>query len=536
LIREADRQAAILKLIEPVTVSEAVDRNAREMGDVEGVVDATRRLTWSQVKERSDRLAMALLDLGLLRNDVVLVQMANGVDLYTVRVGCEKAGVRQVAVPVTFREAELRAIVETTRPVMAFVAPEYRGFSFANTAASLLQNNAGFKLVVVAGDTSEGGAISLEEFLSEPARDSSAIARTRLGFFDIAEIQTTSGSTGVPKCVDVPIAARTLTGHIHAQRFGVTSSDVIMALTPMVSGTSGALAYFNGARLHSRVVFTSHFDAAEVLEFLRREKVTVAVGVPTMLAQLVRLPEFSRSRLPDLRVIVSHGSLLVEELGREIEARTGARIVQAYGSTDFGGLCASRYEDLPEVRLRTVGSPLEGNELRLVDDEGRDVPRGEVGRILVRGLHAHAGYHRNPQLWADAWATGYFDMQEFGRFDDEGNLSMAGRLKDIIIRGGQNIYPADVENLLAKHPSVAEVAVIGVPDREYGEKVCACVVPQPGQILTFEEMIEFLRLERIASFKLPERLEIVNELPKGAGGMAKVDKAALRAKVAAKLD
>ncbi|MCL5266331.1 MAG: AMP-binding protein [Chloroflexi bacterium] len=532
--QETSREAAFLKPVDSIAVSEAIDRNADVMGDAEALVGDDTRLSWRQVKQRTDRMALALLDLGLGREDVALVQMPNGVDLFTIRVACEKAGVRLVSAPVSFREAELRAIIEHVRPSVALVKSKYRDVDYVRMISSLIGNDSGLR-IVAAGETCASGAVLLEELLSTPIHGGHTLAQTKIGFFDVAEIQTTSGSTGVPKCVDVPIASRFLTGYVQAQRYRVTSSDVIGAFTPLTTGTSNSLAYYNGARLGAKLVLPSHFNAQEALEVIEREKVTVAIVVPTMLAQFVQLPTLSRDRVANLRVVVSHGALLVSELAQEVEARTGAKVVQAYGSADYGGICATCYDDPSDVRLGTVGKPLDGNELRLVDDLGRDVPRGEVGRILVRGAHAVAGYHRNPALQAESWATGFFDTQEFGQMDAAGNVVLAGRLKDIIIRGGQNIYPADVENLLAKHPKVAQVAAIGIPDKVFGERVCACVVLQPGQMLTFQEMAEFLRREKIAPFKLPERLEVFQELPKGTGGLTKVDKTTLRKMVAARL-
>ncbi|MBI4319163.1 MAG: AMP-binding protein [Chloroflexi bacterium] len=547
MYRDPDREAAIAKLVSPLTVANAVDRNAEKLGDAPALVEGARRLTWRQVKEQTERLALALLNLGVTRNDLALVQMPNGIDLYIIRVACEKAGITHVTAPITFREAELRAIVEHTRPSLALVPSHYRGADCARMVAGLLQRGSSEGLVLPspAGKTSEGlvvavgescppGVLSMSELLSRPTRKPRILRETRLGFFDIVEIQTTSGSTGVPKCVDVPTDSRALTGCIQARRYGVVSSDVVAAFTPLITGSSNALGYYFGSQLGITLVLASHFDESEALEILATEQVTVAIAVPTMLVRLAKHPGLSPQRLPSLRVIVTHGAPLAAELGREIEVRTGARIVEAYGSADYGGICATRFDDPQAVRLLTVGKALEGNDLRLVDEEGRDVPRGEVGRILVRGLHAVAGYHDNPELQASAWATGYFDAQEFGRLDDDGNLVLAGRLKDLIIRGGQNIYPVDVENLLAKHPKVRHVAVVGIPDTEYGEKVCACVVTHPGETLTLPELVEYLKAQQIARFKLPEYLELFDELPKGVGGLAKVDKARLRAIVASR--
>jgi len=196
-----------------------------------------------------------------------------------------------------------------------------------------------------------------------------------------------------------------------------------------------------------------------------------------------------------------------------VEERFGARIVQAYGASDYGGLAATAIDDPQDVRWSTVGRPLDGSELRVVDDAGQDVPPGTVGRLLARGPYALGGYYHDGARSREAWRSGYFDLQEYAYQRPDGSYALAGRARDLIIRGGQNVFPVDVENLLARHPDVAEAAVIGMPDAELGERVCAYVVARDGRPPTLAALVAFLRAEGLASFKLPERLEIVDRLP-----------------------
>jgi non-ribosomal peptide synthetase component E (peptide arylation enzyme) len=225
--------------------------------------------------------------------------------------------------------------------------------------------------------------------------------------------------------------------------------------------------------------------------------------------------------------VINHGASLSAERAVEIESKLACRIAQAYGSVDCGGISATSWDDPQAVRLGTLGRPLDGNEIRIVDAEDKDVTPGDVGRLWVRGLHTEAQLFNSPELDRSRRVNGYFDLQELGRLDDEGNIVLMGREHDLIIRGGQNIFPADVEATLSQHPKVIEVAVVGIPDPEMGERVCAFVVCRDGNTIDLVEIKSFLQENGLARFKWPERLEIIPSLPRVASGY-KVDKKKLK--------
>jgi len=218
----------------------------------------------------------------------------------------------------------------------------------------------------------------------------------------------------------------------------------------------------------------------------------------------------------------------------EIEARMKTKIVQCYGAVDFGTICGSDFHDSREVRLLTTGRPYSGGEVKLMDESGRQAPAGEVGEVLARGPHSVSGYFRDPEATGKTWEGGWYRTGDLGKFQSDGTLMVVGRKKDMIIRGGQNIYPAELEAFLLTHPRVAMAAVVGMPDKLMGEKACAFIVPQRGEALTFEEMVSFLKTKGIAPFKMPERLEVVDGLPWVADGQ-KVDKKVLAARIAAQI-
>lgn len=517
----------IARIMPLMTAADFCDRNGREFGGREALVDRHRRLTWSQVQQLSDRLALGLIKLGLKRDAKILVQLPNCAELFLTRLACEKAGLRLVTVTPAFRLAELRPILNFTRPEAAII-PKVHGSNdyFALLEAARAEDSC---RAVVVGDDVPSGALSFEEMLAgtPSANDLKMIEERRYSVFDVCQIATTSGSTGIPKCVEVPLYTRLLTGWVHLQRFGVGREDRLAAATSIVTGTADALVYNGGCAAGAAVVLIDHFAPDKCLSLLAAERVSVIPLVPTMMARILALPDLSPYDLRALRIVVNHGATLPRAQGEEIEKKLGCRIVQAYGSVDCGGISATRWDDSREVRLATLGRPLDGNEIRIIDSDNREVPPGEAGKLLVRGLHSDARFLNNPELDARRRVNGYFDLEELGKKDQDGNIILMGREHDLIIRGGQNIFPADIEAALSQYPKIVEVAVVGIPDAEMGERVCAFVVCAEGKPVELSEIKSFLDAKGLARFKWPERVEIVKSLPRVASGY-KIDKKTLR--------
>jgi len=509
------------------TAADWCDANAQSFGHREALLDSRRRLSWSRMKELSDRLALALLGFGLERDEPVLVQMPNSAELFLTRLACEKAGLRLVTVAPSLRRAELEPIVEFTRPKVVIIPGEYRGFRYMELLERVRVPE--LQQVLAAWDEVPRGCLSLEEILSrsEPEQRVALLQKTRYGVEDICQLATTSGSTGTPKCAAVPLYTRLLTSWSHLERFRVSSEDTFCAVTTIISGVADGLIYHGVCQAGARVVLMDHFDPQRTCEIIAREQVNVLPMVPTMISRLLALPNLEDHDLHSLRIIVSHGAMLPYQVGVDAEDRLHCRIMQGYGSVDCGGLCATLWEDDRSVRLGSVGRPLDGNEIRVVNADGREVGPGEVGRLWVRGLPSDARFFNNPELNARRRPDGFLDLQEWGRTDDNDNVYLMGRHQELIIRGGQNIFPADVEQVLMRHPAVTDVAVVGVSDAEMGERVAAFVICHAGSTVTFPELTEFLRQQGLARFKWPEKMEILDGLPKVASG-DKVDKQALR--------
>lgn len=277
------------------------------------------------------------------------------------------------------------------------------------------------------------------------------------------------------------------------------------------------------------------FSGEGALELVEKEKATAIGVVPTHLIRMLEA-DTSKYDLSSLRFIRSAGGYLSPQVAEEAEEAFGASITSDLGTQDKGSVSGCRVEDSKDLRRRTVGRMLPGNKVRLLDKDSHEmVAEGEPGVLYFRGPHAPAGYFRDEELTAtvfdpDGWTT----TEDIVKFDQE-CLWILGRAKDMIIRGGQNIYPAEVEGLLNDHPKVSSVAVVGYPDREMGERACAYVIPKPGENFSMEEMVEFLKSKQIAMYKLPERLEVVSEFP-AVGDSGKVNKETLKKDIKEKIE
>ncbi|MBU2497363.1 MAG: AMP-binding protein, partial [Proteobacteria bacterium] len=452
------------------------------------------------------------------------------------RLACEKAGLLVAIVGTKFRETEIAAVLGRTEAVGAVFPARFGRFDFFKMFSGMKQRFAHLKHLFVVGDDIPSGELSLYEIVETPSprEGDKGLDRQKFEPFEFTEITTTSGSTGIPKCVEWVGSARLATGREYIKDMGMTRQDVVAAVSPSISGSAETLVHRTPPQVGAKTVMLEHFTPEEACRLIQEERVTVVGAVPTHLVRLVEFPGLKDYDLSSLRFIQVSGGMLAYHLGVETESKLGCKVIQGYGGMDIGAV-ASGYLDAPqEIRLKSVGRILRGNEAALLDpDTGEEVPKGGVGLVTVEGPHCVGGYFRDPETTAQSRIGGKFNMGDLGTIDEEGNLYLRGRVKDVIIRGGQTIYPKEIEGLLVEHPKVSEAALVRMPDEEMGERACAFVVPKKGQVFTFDEMSSFFRERRVALYKIPERLELTHELPLVAGGN-KINKSRLEEEIRTK--
>lgn len=510
------------------------ERNAREMGDREALVDSKYRLTWSQAKRLVDGIAQAWVEMGIPRDARVIIQSPNTVYGFLARIACERAGLISLTVYPYLREKELEYMVRTTEATAVVIPHVYRNFDYLEMYRGLKRGFEHLKYIFLfeervppgAPDGTHSLVAMAEESLSREIDHGLLMGRRFDAMWDVGLLTSTTGTTGLPKLVEWPIAPRVCTSKGRVDIWGLTRDDVTVAIAPHAGGAAGTLTYFAAPLVGAKTVMLEEFSPEEALAIIERERATAIGVVPTHLVRILEL-DTSRYDLSSLRFIRSAGGYLPPQVAEEAEERLQAVITSDLGTQDVGSVSGCRVDDPKELRRRTVGRMLPGNEVSLRDEHGNPVPEGEPGILWFRGPHAPAGYYRDPDATAQVFdEEGWTTTGDIVMFD-QGCLWILGRAKDMIIRGGQNIYPAEVEGLLNEHPKVASAAVVGYPDKEMGERACAFVIPKAGERMTFDEMVAFLKGKRLAMFKIPERLEIVQELPV-VGDSGKIDKKVLR--------
>lgn len=520
-----------------VAIADFWDRNALERGDEEAIVDSKTRLTWGQAKRWIDRLALSLMELGLKKGEVLVVQLPNSVELCLLRLACEKTNIICLPVQWNLRDREMEYILRFTDAAAVVIPWEFRNFDYFQMVSKLRPSLPSLRYVLVTGERVPPGAVSAREMVETSLEDRyppDHLESTKCPGTEFCLVFHTSGTTGFPKLVEYPVCPRVLSNRAFIESMKLAAKDIFGCFSAASVGPN-ALAYFTAPELGAKTVWMERFDPEEAFQLIERERITVGLVVPTVLARMLTHPGLGKYDLSSVRLWWCVGSLLPYQVAVEVEERLGGKILSGIGATDCGGFTIHSIDAPRAERLLTLGKPPPGIvEVKLVDDFGKEVPRGEIGEIWMRGPACVSGYYKDPETTGQVWTEdGWFKLGDLGKWDEEGNLLLMGRKKDVIIRAGQNIFPNEIENLLQTHNKVEAAAIIGIPDAVLGEKACAVVVPKPSQVFTCEEMIRFLKSKSMAAYKLPELLVIVETLPLVAE--QKVDKKALAGVVLEKL-
>jgi fatty-acyl-CoA synthase len=426
------------------------------------------------------------------------------------------AGMVLVPVNPALRAGELRHVLGQSGCSGAFVVPEHRGFDVMGTVQTLRPDLPTLRAVVAFDDW--------EEFCSSPVRGGPP---RPVAPDDVAQLVYTSGTTGAPKGALLTHRGMTNAARFGATRFGMRPGDVYVQTMPLFH-VGGQVVSFQLCQLSATAVLVPAFEPGLVLELIESEQATLTCGVPTMLLGLVEHPDFSRRDLSSLRAVSGGGAVVPAALVRHIEEALGVQFAVVFGQTEACGFISQTHlDDSDEDKGETLGRPLPGVGARVVDPtRGGPVARGAVGELEVRGPNVMVGYHELPQASAAAIGPdGWLRTGDLVTMDARGYLRMTGRVKEMIVSGGENIFPVEIENALAEHPEVAQVAVVGVPDDRWGEAAVAVVVPSAHGSPDPAVLEAFLR-DRLAAFKVPRRWVLVDELPRTASG--KVQKHVVR--------
>lgn len=488
---------------------------------------AVTRFTYRQLARMADRVAVGLARLGVGRNDVVAMQLPNGWQFTVTYLACTRLGAVINPLMHIFRERELSFMLRHGEAKVAIVPKVFRGFDHEQMLDGLRVSLPALQQVVVVGGS---GANSFEALLSGPAWEDAPdaaeiLSRSRPGPDDVTQLIYTSGTTGEPK--GVMHSANTLMANIrpYAERLHLGADDVVLMASPMAHQTGFMYGLVMPILLRASAVLQDVWDARQAIDLIRREGVTFTMASTPFLTDLARTVAETGQPVPTLKTFLCAGAPIPGPLVEQARAVLGSKIVSAWGMTENGAVTLIRPEDDDARAVSTDGCPLPGVELRVVDLDGRDLPPGQSGKLLVRAASNFGGYLHRPHLNGTD-ADGWFDTGDLATMDAAGYIRISGRSKDVIIRGGENIPVFEIEALLYRHPAVAQVAVVAMPDERLGERACAVVVPKAGQTITLAELVDFLKGQKVARQYIPERLHLRDAMPATPSG--KIQKFRLR--------
>ncbi len=518
------------------TIAEMVYAVAERIPDKVALIEGERRISYAELRKRVERVAYGLLRSGIGNNDRVVMQLPNSVEFVFAYLALTRIGAIPVMALRSHRHTEIRHFVQASGAV-AYMIPDvaYR-FDYRPMAESLRQECPGLKSVLVLGEPLPGQLplrpmIDTEVSLLEV---DAALASIHPDPADVATMLLSGGTTSVSKLIP-----RTHNDYIlNAKLCGLwarfDADTVLMALLPLGHNYNLASPGMLGVFYYGGTVLVSpSMDAEVVFPLVERHKVTVIPAAVPLITNWLNSPVPATCDLSSLKVIQNGGARLVPELRQRIRSQFACIPQEIYGTAE-GLINMTRLDDPDELLLESSGAPVcIDDEIKVVDDDGNEVPDGESGELLTRGPYTIQGYYNADEKNHEAFTVdGFYRMGDIvrkrGRY-----IFTEGRKKDLINRGGEKISCEEIENLIFKNPKVHQVSLVAMPDPVFGEKACAFVIPRAGQTLSFEELIGFLKLQNIASFKLPERLEIVEEFP--SSNVGKILKRQLREMIVEKM-
>jgi long-chain acyl-CoA synthetase len=487
--------------------------SARALPDKIAVIGGGRRMTYAELDAAADRFAAGLLRKGIVAGDAVALQLPNVPQFAIAYFGILKAGAVVVPMNVLYKADEVNFILRDSGARLLI--------TWAGVAEQAAKGaaDAGLSEVVVLttpGVPAPAVGLPFETLLAAPPTGPAPLHQTDPG--DTAVIVYTSGYTGRPKGAELSHFQLFMNADTPGRLFGIRDDDVMLVVLPLfhIFGLSSVLDVC--VRFAATMSFVPRFDAATVLETIQRDRVTVFDGVPTMYIALLNHPDLAAYDVSSLRVGISGGAPIPAEVIDEFERHFGIVILEGYGMSETAATTTFNVS-AEDRRVYSVGRPIWGVQVQVWDDNGTVLPPGRehIGELMVRGVNLMRGYHGDPVATAEAFTDGWFHTGDLGYVDEDGFFFVVDRKKELILRGGYNVYPREVEDVLYTHPAVAEAAVVGVPHQRLGQEVVAYVALRPGQHATEAELIEYTK-ERIASYKYPRAVRFRATLPKNAAG------------------
>jgi 2,3-dihydroxybenzoate-AMP ligase len=515
-----------------VTIPQVLERQTTLHPEKMAVVAGGGRWTYQELLRGVRRAALAFAGLGFRQGDRVLLQLPNIAEFVLCYLGLQRIGAVPVLCLPRFSLREIDYFINLARARSWITYPKSHGEQWNLLLTQVRDRHPELQVITI------GAAGPLEfERLLEPIEGTDTDAQ-KLAVYPhdacaLCHLMPTGGTTGLPKLVPRTHNDYLCNSRFRSLRTGRSAEDISLIATPITHNMAIEVSLVPSLWTGGTVVLTPSTAAGAVLENIESEKVTFTILVPAQLHDLVNHPDLERVELSSLRVLCGAGDRIPPELITEIQARIGIPFIHVFGMAE--GPCANtKLDDSLKLVRSTVGFPIcPGDEFHVVDEEGKTLPCDQDGELVARGPGVFRGYFQGEVINRDSFLPGkLFRTGDLARIDREGRITLIGRRKDVIVRGGEKISAALIEHHLSRMPEISRAAVAGIPDARLGERICAFIEPAPGRSPTVEGIAQFFKKEGISLILCPERIEFVSSLPLTPVG--KLDRARLR-KIAASL-
>lgn len=502
------------------TLSDLLAEWARDYKERIALVQDDRRLTYAELDRAASSCASGLFRLGIKKEDRILVQLPNSIDFVICIFALFRLGAIPIMCMMSNRESEVDAFCSLAEPSAYITVENFLGFDHGRLARNTAQRNPCLRHIVT--DKGGDGAVMFTDLFQERADF------TGPAYDDVALLLLSGGTTGTPKLIPRTHAAYSLNAQAASAACGFNRDTIYLAVLPAAHNFPLCCPGILGTLLQGgRVVLIQTSSPDEAFPAIEKEKVNVTALVPSLVRLWLQSAEWEPCDFSSLKSLQVGGALLDPELAGRVKPTFGCDLLQEFGMAE-GLLCCTRLGADDKEVLFTQGRPIStGDELRVVDENGAEVPAGEVGELLVRGPYTIRGYFRADTINAHSFSPdGFYRSGDRVRFTPEGNIQVMGRIKDQINRAGEKISAVEIENHLRYHPNVTDAALVPIPDQELGERSCAFLIPANGK-LSLLDIHTFLRERGVPRHQMPDQLEHVNQWPLTAIG--KIDKKKLTA-------
>jgi len=520
-----------------LTFGDILDKAADVYPEKEAIVDDTERLTYAELREKTDRLAIGLMDLGIQPLDRVLLQLPNWHEFVVAYFALQKIGAIPVILIARYRQYEINHLARLSGAAAWIVAETFKKTDFLPIIKDVVAENPRIKNVIITRGEPRKGYQNLEALIHNAERNESnrhRLAVCRPDPMEVAHMGPTGGTTGLPKIAPRTHNAVLCKAEYSARACEISHETVCLIVAPAAHDLPFANGICTTIFACGELVMMNQTDPESICRIIQTEKIDTVIWVPTMTYRVVNYERLKDFDLGSLKRIHAGAGVSTPELIHDAVDKLGCAYLSGYGGTEGMQTLTRTHSDMDTI-CRTIGKPTcPYDTYKVIDSEGNVLPPNAPGELVVKGPSMFTGYYNMPEENAKVFTEdGFFRTGDLAMIDETGYITLSGRLKDMIKRGGESIFAPEIEKLISGHTDVALVAVVGMPDPEMGERICAYIEPAEGAVLTFDQIIGYLKDQGASVLQYPERIEFTAKMPLTPAG--KINKRAIREDIAEKL-